>query len=99
MFIVPRTSLYRGFTVYQRSVYVRKCVTNKCCLIIESENCVLISLEMHELSTALSQNGWDSLGSPCPLNVGAQDLVTERDKGSTRRKKKTFGLSVPTIFV
>ena len=26
---------------------------------------------------SLSQNGWDTLGSPCPLNVGVQDLVTE----------------------
>ena len=25
----------------------------------------------------LSQNGWDTLGSPCPLNVVVQDLVTE----------------------
>ena len=29
------------------------------------------------LKYSLSQNGWDSLGSPCPLNVGVQDLVTE----------------------
>ena len=28
-------------------------------------------------SYSLSQNGWDTLGSPCPLNVGVQDLVTE----------------------
>ena len=49
LFIIPRTSLYRGFTVYQRSVYVRKCVTNKCCLIIGCENCVLICLEMNYL--------------------------------------------------
>ena len=28
---------------------------------------------------SLSQNGWDrrALGSPCPLNVGVQDLVIE----------------------
>ena len=26
---------------------------------------------------SLSQNGWDTLGSPCPLNVGVQDLVTK----------------------
>ena len=26
---------------------------------------------------SLSQNGWDTLGCPCPLNVGVQDLVTE----------------------
>ena len=25
----------------------------------------------------LSQNGWDTLGYPCPLDVGGQDLVTE----------------------
>ena len=41
--------IYRGFTAYQRSVYVRKSVTNKCCLIIECENCVLICLGMHYL--------------------------------------------------
>ena len=31
-------------------------------------------------SYSLSQNGWDrrALGSPCPLNVGVQDLVIER---------------------
>ena len=29
------------------------------------------------MSYSLSQNGWDTLGSPCPLNVGVQDLVTE----------------------
>ena len=29
---------------------------------------------------SLSQNGWDTLGSPCPLNVGVQDLVTELQK-------------------
>ena len=29
------------------------------------------------LKHSLSQNGWDTLGSPCPLNVGVQDLVTE----------------------
>ena len=29
------------------------------------------------LKYSLSQNGWDTLGSPCPLNVGVQDLVTE----------------------
>ena len=30
-------------------------------------------------SYSLSQNGWDrrALGSPCPLNVGVQDLVIE----------------------
>ena len=28
-------------------------------------------------SYSLSQNGWDTLGSPCPLNVGVQDLVTK----------------------
>ena len=26
---------------------------------------------------SLSQNGWDTLGSPCPLHVGVQDLVTK----------------------
>ena len=26
---------------------------------------------------SLSQNGWDTLGSPCRLNVGVQDFVTE----------------------
>ena len=26
---------------------------------------------------SLSQNGWDTLGSPCALNVGVQDLVTK----------------------
>ena len=26
---------------------------------------------------SLSQNGWDTLGSPCPVNVGVQDLVTK----------------------
>ena len=29
------------------------------------------------MNYSLSQNGWDTLGSPCPLNVGVQDLVTE----------------------
>ena len=46
---------------------------------------------------SLSQNGWDTLGSPCPLNVGVQDLVTElqkkknnfeRDGGGAREGKK-----------
>ena len=49
---------------------------------------------------SLSQNGWDTLGSPCPLNVGVQDLVTElqkknnfeRDGGGAREGQKTaFG--------
>ena len=49
---------------------------------------------------SLSENGWDTLGSPCPLNVGGQDLVTKLQKkkttlrgtvGSTRRKKTAFG--------
>ena len=31
----------------------------------------------HHSNYSLSQNGWDTLGSPCPLNVGVQDLVTE----------------------
>ena len=26
---------------------------------------------------SLSENGWNTLGSPCPLNVGVQDLVTK----------------------
>ena len=26
---------------------------------------------------SLSQNGWDTLGFSCPLDVGLQDLVTE----------------------
>ena len=47
--IVHYTKDFVGFTVYQRSVYVRKCVTNKCCLIIECENCVLICLAMNYL--------------------------------------------------
>ena len=32
---------------------------------------------------SLSQNGWDTLGSPCPLNVGVQDLVTKLQKKKT----------------
>ena len=31
----------------------------------------------HHSNYSLSQNGWDTMGSPCPLNVGVQDLVTE----------------------
>ena len=31
----------------------------------------------HRSNYSLSQNGWDTMGSPCPLNVGVQDLVTE----------------------
>ena len=30
-----------------------------------------------ENTDSLSQNGWDSLGFPCALNVGVPDLVTE----------------------
>ena len=29
---------------------------------------------------SLSQNGCDTLGSPCPLNGGVQDLVAELQK-------------------
>ena len=36
------------------------------------------------LKHSLSQNGWDTLGSPCPLNVGVQDLVTEPRKTTLR---------------
>ena len=34
-------------------------------------------LEISYSTYSLSQNGWDTLGSPCPLNVGVQDLVTK----------------------
>ena len=32
---------------------------------------------MKLLYYSLSQNGWDTLGSLCPLKVGVEDLVTE----------------------
>ena len=35
------------------------------------------SCELVPWNCSLSQNGWDTLGSPCPLNVGVQDLVTK----------------------
>ena len=38
----------------------------------QTKNCQLVITNY-----SLSQNGWDSLGSPCPLNVGAQELVTK----------------------
>ena len=44
-------------------------------------NCILNILNSlplwHRQCYSLSQNGWDTLGSPCPLNVGVQDLVTK----------------------
>ena len=51
---------------------------------------------------SLSQNGWDTLGSPCPLNVGVQDLVTElekknnfeRDGGEHEKEKNSIWLKV-----
>ena len=42
-----------------------------------SYRCEIWSQKLHETSYSLSQIGWDTLGSPCPLNVGVQDLVTE----------------------
>ena len=57
---------------------------------------------------SLSQNGCDTLGSPCPLNGGVQDLVAELQKkkqlcegrgGAREGKKQHLVKSVLTIFV
>ena len=47
------------------------------CLAIFSHNSQLGVIPKIPLKYSLSQNGWDTLGSPCPLNIGVQDLVTE----------------------
>ena len=56
---------------------------------------------------SLSQNGWDTLGSPCPLNVGGQDLVTklqkkknnfERDGGEHEKEKNSIWLKCSNYF-
>ena len=46
------------------------------CMEYSHLKCVYLKSVLNNCS--LSQNGWDTLGSPCPLNVGVQDLVTER---------------------
>ena len=45
------------------------------CMEYSHLKCVYLKSVLNNCS--LSQNGWDTLGSPCPLNVGVQDLVTE----------------------
>ena len=42
-----------------------------------SRRIFLIRESWFKSNYSLSQNGWDTLGSPCPLNVGVQDLVTK----------------------
>ena len=44
--------------------------------ILKTEQSCLPPLHL-EKNYSLSQNGWDTLESPCPVNVGVQDLVNE----------------------
>ena len=54
---------------------------------------------------SLSQNGWDTLGSPCPPNVGVQHLVTEppwttlRGTRGAREGKKQRLVKVSQLFL
>ena len=54
---------------------------------------------------SLSQNGWDTLGSPCPLNLGVQDLVTKprsttlRGTRGARERKKQRLVKVSQLFL
>ena len=55
------------------------------------------------LKHSLSQNGWDTLGSPCSLNVPVQDLVTEHEqfweaREKHEKEKDSVWLKCPNYF-
>ena len=62
-----------------KSVFPKKMAPRRVytCLAIFRHNSQLGVIPKIPLKYSLSQNGWDTLGSPCPLNIGVQDLVTE----------------------
>ena len=54
------------------------------------------------MNYSLSQNGWDTLGPPCPLNVGVQDLVTKQlweGRGEHEKGKKQRLVKVSQLFL